>query len=163
MPAAWLHLCGVWQCEALRSVQGVLSQAWRASLLCLRKDSTSACTHIVNRPLKAPPKNNATVDPEKISYHVNRVGWHFPNKIVDLAAEWLGIQIGRRRPENGSGFTQGLGRRLRAHVNLSEEDRVRAAMRDLFPNMPEDSLEAIVEHAFAEVCDSIHIGRVTDH
>ncbi|KAL1629086.1 hypothetical protein SLS56_005640 [Neofusicoccum ribis] len=102
--------------------------------------------------VSAPPKNNATADPEKISFHVNRIGFHFPNKIVDLAAEWLGIQIGGPRPKskNGFGFTQGLSRRLRAHVDLSEEDRVRAAMRDLFPKMPEDSLEAIVEHAFAE-------------
>ncbi|KAF4542310.1 uncharacterized protein LTHEOB_7992 [Lasiodiplodia theobromae] len=91
-------------------------------------------------------------DPEKISFHVNRLGFYFPNKIVDLAMEWLGIQVNGARPrsQNGSGFTRGLGRRLKQHTNLSEEDQVRAAMRDLFPKMPEDSLEAIVEHAFAE-------------
>ncbi|EKG13004.1 protein of unknown function DUF2293, partial [Macrophomina phaseolina MS6] len=102
--------------------------------------------------VSAPPKNNATADPEKISFHVNRLGFYFPNKIVDLATEWLGITISGPRPrsKNGSGFTQGLGRRLKAYVDLSEEDRVRAAMRDLFPRMPEESLEAIVEHAFAE-------------
>ncbi|KAB2579511.1 hypothetical protein DBV05_g2057 [Lasiodiplodia theobromae] len=102
--------------------------------------------------VSAPPKNNATADPEKISFHVNRLGFYFPNKIVDLAMEWLGIQVNGARPrsQNGSGFTRGLGRRLKQHTNLSEEDQVRAAMRDLFPKMPEDSLEAIVEHAFAE-------------
>ncbi|KAL1652196.1 hypothetical protein SLS58_000323 [Diplodia intermedia] len=102
--------------------------------------------------VSAPPKNNATADPEKISFHVNRLGFYFPNKIVDLAMEWLGIHVNGARPrsKNGSGFTRGLGRRLKQHTNLSEEDQVRAAMRDLFPKMPEDSLEAIVEHAFAE-------------
>ncbi|KAL1389557.1 hypothetical protein HDK64DRAFT_307461 [Phyllosticta capitalensis] len=93
------------------------------------------------------PKSFARADPEKVSYHLNRVGFHFPSTIVDQAMNWIGIELnGRSR----AGIANNLGRRLRRYGQQPERVAVITAMKDLFPKMPHESVDIIVEHAFEQ-------------
>lgn len=101
-----------------------------------------------HRSVKTHPKSFARADPEKVSYHLNRVGFHFPSTIVDQAMNWIGIELnGRSR----AGIANNLGRRLRRYGQQPERVAVITAMKDLFPKMPHESVDIIVEHAFEQV------------
>ncbi|OCL06017.1 hypothetical protein AOQ84DRAFT_297813 [Glonium stellatum] len=115
--------------------------------------------HIVS----AKPKNKAHVNPEKIAHHVHRIGHHFPNEVVDQACDWLGYSYrgGTYQKNLDSLSTSRLARSLATHgTRMGLHDRpgtvhetsqqIRAAIRDLFPKIPDKDLEAIVKHAFRE-------------
>ncbi|KAF2754534.1 hypothetical protein EJ05DRAFT_504069 [Pseudovirgaria hyperparasitica] len=117
----------------------------------------SLVVHIVS----ATPKNKASTDPEKISHHLHRVGYHFPNAVVDQACDWLGYSIrgGQYRKDLDVLATSRLARSLAGHSKRlgldqgkgSEDDtktQVRSAIRDLFPKIPDKDLGEIVQHAF---------------
>ncbi|KAK7527009.1 uncharacterized protein IWZ02DRAFT_372439 [Phyllosticta citriasiana] len=102
------------------------------------------------------PSNVARADPEKVSYHLNRVGFHFPSAVVDQAMEWIGIQLnGRSR----AGIANNIGRRLKTYSSQPEKVAVRGAMKDLFPKMPEESLAVILEHAFQQGANRVGTAR----
>lgn len=115
--------------------------------------------HIVS----AKPKNKAHVNPEKIAHHVHRIGHHFPNEVVDQACDWLGYSYrGGTYQKNLDGIaTSRLARSLATHGSRmglhgrpgtvqETSQQIRAAIRDLFPKIPDEDLEAIVKHAFRE-------------
>ncbi|KAK8161884.1 hypothetical protein IWX90DRAFT_388721 [Phyllosticta citrichinensis] len=93
------------------------------------------------------PSSEARANPGKVSYHLNRVGFHFPSAVVDQAMEWIGIPLnGRSR----AGIANNIGRRLKTYGSQPEKVAVRSAMKDLFPKMPPESLAVILEHAFQQ-------------
>ncbi|KAK8163324.1 hypothetical protein BC567DRAFT_22051 [Phyllosticta citribraziliensis] len=93
------------------------------------------------------PSSEARANPGKVSYHLNRVGFHFPSVVVDQAMEWIGIPLnGRSR----AGIANNIGRRLKTYGSQPEKVAVRSAMKDLFPKMPPESLAVILEHAFQQ-------------
>lgn len=106
---------------------------------------------------QAAPKNKAHANPEKISHHTHRIGYHFPNNVVDKACDWLGYGI--RGGQYTKTFDALSTRRLATRLGLDARDtnaeqssgQIRAAIKDLFPLIPETDLEAIVKHAFREV------------
>jgi len=109
------------------------------------------------------PKNSIYRDPTKLSHHVHRVGHHFPLQIIDLAckkygykyhetrglkvldpqqaAEWIGpfVEAHDRPLSNERGYTASA---------VEDEQTARAAIREMFPKIPENDLEKIVYHAF---------------
>ena len=113
---------------------------------------------------KAKPKNKAHVNPEKIAHHVHRIGHHFPNEVVDQACDWLGYSYrgGTYQKNLDDIATSRLARSLATHGSRmglhgrpgtvqETSQQIRAAIRDLFPKIPDEDLEAIVKHAFREV------------
>ncbi|OCK77401.1 hypothetical protein K432DRAFT_304300 [Lepidopterella palustris CBS 459.81] len=115
--------------------------------------------HIVS----AKPKNRVHVNPEKIGHHVHRIGHHFPNEVVDQACDWLGYSFrnGTYQKNLDTLATSRLARSLATHggrMGLHDRpgtvqetrEQIRAAIRDLFPKIPDGDLEAIVKHAFRE-------------
>lgn len=89
--------------------------------------------------------------------------------MVDQACDWLGYSYSARAGVYQKTLdllrTSRLARSLAAHskklgfrdgkaTTLQEtSEQIRAAIRDLFPKIPDTDLEAIVKHAFREVND----------
>lgn len=104
--------------------------------------------------VKAAPKSKAQNDPEKLSHHIHRIGYHFPSAVVDQACDWLGYnsrngRLYRQLPKDLEDTR--LARRLAVHSRHETNDQIKAAVRDLFPQIPDADLEAIVKHAFRQV------------
>ncbi|KAF2428968.1 hypothetical protein EJ08DRAFT_560164, partial [Tothia fuscella] len=93
-------------------------------------------------------KKRAKIDSSRVGFHITRDGYYFPNKVVDYACEWLDYSIdkyGVTSPHN----TQ-LVRALRRHKGRDEKAQIEAAMRELFPKMPEETAAVVVGHAFGK-------------
>ena len=82
---------------------------------------------------------------KKLSLHLNRVGHHFRQTIVDQARASLGDdQLVGGGPEPG----------LPEPIPEKQEDinkQADAAIRDLFPRIPNTDRQMIIEHAFNKV------------
>ena len=113
--------------------------------------------------MKAKPVSRNAQDPEKVSFHVHRIGYHFNAEIVAQACEELGYvsfrdhfmkeadlkaqyeksRIARIMAQHGIRWNQD---------NTAQETpaQVRSAIKELFPKIPEDDLDQIVEHAWKE-------------
>lgn len=113
---------------------------------------------------QAAPKSKAHVDPDKISHHVHRIGHHFPNEVVDQACNWLGYtgRNGTFEKNFDLAQTSRIAQALEKHkknsgqgdaANSEQEtkEQIQAAMRDLFPRIPNKDMKAIVKHAFRQV------------
>jgi hypothetical protein len=112
-------------------------------------------------------------DPAKVSHHLQRIGYHFRSEIVETACETLGFF-----PYQGT-FITGADLKQKQHnsvvakafakmglnydrVQGNEEspEQVRAAIKELFPKIPQHDLDAIVTHAWAK--NSKRVGSATD-
>ncbi|KAF2188199.1 hypothetical protein K469DRAFT_566988 [Zopfia rhizophila CBS 207.26] len=132
-------------------------------------DLTEYCKEVCRRRglnvyiVSAKPKNKAHANPDKISHHVHRLGHHFPNKVIDEACDVLGYLFRggtyekSTRMLDSSRLARSLavhGNRMRLHdrpvTDTETKEQIRAAIRDLFPKIPEDDLTSIVKHAFRE-------------
>lgn len=110
-----------------------------------------------------------------LSEQVGRVGYHFPNAIVDQACRLLGVKLAK----SGSvDFEQESGRRSTRHtkpnvqanqakgkhkvsttIDLVEDEmsqkeldtQATSAIRELFPRIPEKDVHQIVARAFRKV------------
>jgi hypothetical protein len=114
--------------------------------------------------LQAKPKNKMHSDPEKLSHHVHRVGHHFPLQIIDLACSKFGYTYdeshGLQKAKDGD-RTNWIARRFedyssrqvkQGHPTTEKETKgyIHGAVREMFPKIPDDDLQAIVTHAFEE-------------
>ena len=102
------------------------------------------------------------VDPEKVSHHIHRIGYHFRSEIVDEAREELGYILHRnqfiKEADLQAQYAQSRMAQIMAKhgLHLHEPDlhetpaQVRAAIKELFPRIPEDDLEQIVKHAWEQ-------------
>lgn len=108
-------------------------------------------------------------DPEKVSYHIHRIGYHFKAEVVDDACEELGYTLHRghfikfddlQQQYNNSAVAAtlakyGIDPKLVENSNNKNHKRespeqVRAAIKELFPNIPDNDLNEIVKHAWEE-------------
>ena len=103
-------------------------------------------------------------DPEKLSHHVHRVGHHFPLQIIDLACSKFGYTYdenhGLRKAKDGD-RTNWIARRFEDYssrqvkqggpaTDKETKGYIHGAVREMFPKIPDDDLQAIVTHAFEE-------------
>ena len=127
--------------------------------------------------MQASNQNNAS----NLSHEVHRVGYHFPSTVVDKACNSLGITLSRsgqilqkrhssppvrQTPETQA--TKALRKaktKRQANTNKAVFPRLnvsqatldtdaKAAIKDLFPNIPDEDLYRIVRHAFEKVCSA---------
>jgi len=105
------------------------------------------------------------VDPEKVSHHIHRIGYHFRAEVVDQACAALKYTYYRGRylkeedlikQGEQSRLAQTLAKyhirpdALSASTPRETPQQVRAAIKELFPKIPDDDLESIVKHAWEE-------------
>ncbi|KAF2796270.1 hypothetical protein K505DRAFT_300582 [Melanomma pulvis-pyrius CBS 109.77] len=125
--------------------------------------------HIVS----AKPRSKAHENPEKISHHVHRIGFHFPNEVISEACDMLGYYVRNgvyhksARDHNSTRLARSLanyGQRMALHgrpaTETESKTQVRDAVREMFPKIPEKDLSAIVSHAFQE--GSKRVGNATE-
>ncbi|USP76020.1 hypothetical protein yc1106_03294 [Curvularia clavata] len=114
---------------------------------------------------QAKPKNKMHSNPEKLSHHVHRVGHHFPMEIISLACSKFGYTYdetsGLRKVKDDGDRNDWIARRFEDYssrqagqgqptTEKETKSYVDGAIRDLFPKIPDDDLQAIVDHAFEE-------------
>jgi hypothetical protein len=89
-----------------------------------------------------------------LSQHVHRIGYHFPSTVVAAACSELGLYLtsaGKAVPFHTLGTLQ------ESPPSNSEVDQIiinteaRDAIRDLFPNIPDNDLNQIIKTAFQKV------------
>lgn len=81
-----------------------------------------------------------------LSHQVHRIGHHVRETIVDEARASLGPSIDQMLP---------VSRGAPEPIPKSQEEydaQVDAALRDLFPRIPNTDRQMIIEHAFRRVC-----------
>jgi len=81
----------------------------------------------------------------KISEHIHRSGYHFREVIVDEAREIVGETV-VSKPANPYGFIEPIPD-SQEEINKQAD----AAIRDLFPRIPNTDRQMIIEHAFKKV------------
>ncbi|KXT01487.1 hypothetical protein AC578_4526 [Pseudocercospora eumusae] len=99
---------------------------------------------------------------QKVSHHIHRIGYHFRSDVVEDACQQLGYIPNRGRfvkeaelaDENEKSR---MARAMAKHGIIMDEpakqetdEQVRAAVKELFPRIPEEDLQAILQHAWAE-------------
>jgi hypothetical protein len=114
---------------------------------------------------QAKPRNRMFTDPEKLSAHVHRVGYHFPDEIISLACSKFGYVYdearGLREDKSGAARTNWIAQsiedystRQAAHgrpaTQRGDKEQTRGAVREMFPKIPEVDLHAIINHAFEQ-------------
>lgn len=100
-------------------------------------------------------------DPSKISHHIHRVGYHFRSDVVDDACQELGFTYHNNRFVKEKDLVtinerSVMARAMAKHgIHLNNEtqretdDQIRAAIKELFPRIPEEDLKEILRHAWA--------------
>lgn len=108
------------------------------------------------------PYNKHALDPEKLSHHVHRIGYHFESKIVEEAAQELGFVPLRggfvsEREYQQQHHQSRMAQIMASHgfkpsqaVSAETPAQVRAAIKELFPNIPAWDLDEIFRHAWEE-------------
>jgi hypothetical protein len=92
-----------------------------------------------------------------------RVGYHFPNQVVDEACENLGYVCqngtfrkvtGNYLPSRDVRVLEDQGRRIglpTSRTAKESEEEIRGAILEGFPKIPIADLQGVLSHAFAEV------------
>jgi len=96
-----------------------------------------------------PTKPARANDPHNVGFHIDRDGFYFARETVDKARDWLGYEVDR----SGKPFKPNheLAQSLKRHNQPDEMAQINAAVRELFPKMPEKTAKKIVKHAFGKV------------
>lgn len=87
-----------------------------------------------------------------LSQQVHRIGFHFPNAVIDSVCRKYGIRLTSKGTVVGDGNFDSFGNGL--HNSEPEKDQLtinteaRDAIRDLFPNIPDNDLFQIIKTAF---------------
>ena len=106
-------------------------------------------------------------NPDHVSHHIHRVGYHFKAEVVESACKQLGYtahggvymrEADLQMQHKDSRLAQVLakysipGEKLLGRAQSQREtlDQVRAAIKELFPKIPEQDLREIVHHAWEE-------------
>ncbi|EME48774.1 hypothetical protein DOTSEDRAFT_49180 [Dothistroma septosporum NZE10] len=113
--------------------------------------------------VNAKPVSRHAIDPEKVSHHIHRVGYHFRSEVVEDACQELGYihhnnqfvkEADLRAREEHTRMARAMAK-YGLHLDQAEQqqetdDQVRAAIKELFPRIPEADLQAILKHAWEE-------------
>ncbi|BCR87006.1 DUF2293 domain-containing protein [Aspergillus chevalieri] len=84
-----------------------------------------------------------------LSQHVHRIGFHFPSAVVATVCMNLGLSLtaaGRVVPVHGVGGHIRSDSQELSQIEINTE--ARDALRDLFPNIPDNDLNQIIKTAF---------------
>jgi len=121
-----------------------------------RKQQNSSLTRSQRKSIT--PSNS-----HKVSAYLHRIGYHFHSGIFDEACNVLGYRsrggkLVRESDEPNSGFARVMARYGAQFDELSErqpmaneEIKVKKAIRELFPRIPDHSLNDIFQTAWKEV------------
>lgn len=93
-------------------------------------------------------KNNAS----DLSQQIHRVGHHIREYIVDRALEELGLDSVNEPELIGQGDAQV--EKIPEKQNDIDK-QADAALRELFPRIPNTDRQQIIDHAFQKVCDAV--------
>nr|POE47698.1 hypothetical protein CFP56_01029 [Quercus suber] len=119
--------------------------------------------------MQAKPVSKHAWNIQKVSHHIHRIGYHFRAEIVEQACEELGYVPLRdhkfvkpedmNKPDKHTRLTETLAK-YGINMQLSAEtreplDQVRAAIKELFPKIPEEDLNQIVNHAWQKGSDRV--------
>ncbi|CAG8127022.1 unnamed protein product [Penicillium olsonii] len=86
-----------------------------------------------------------------LSQHVHRIGYHFPSTVVAAVCSELGLYLtstGKTLPIYAMGRTENRSRAASEVSQVTINTDARNAMRDLFPNIPDQDLNQIIKTAF---------------
>ncbi|CAK3891845.1 Hypothetical predicted protein [Lecanosticta acicola] len=112
--------------------------------------------------VNAKPVSRNAVDPDKVSHHIHRVGYHFRGEILDQACGELGYVFfedsfvkekdlaAQHEQSRISQMMAKFGIRPDAPNRRETDDQIRAAIKELFPKIPEEDLKEILRHAWEE-------------
>ncbi|KAK0934390.1 hypothetical protein LTR29_014052 [Friedmanniomyces endolithicus] len=119
--------------------------------------------------VNAKPVSRNAQNPSHVSHHIARIGYHFRADIVDEAREQLGyvlyrgkfvketdLQIERQQAAQDSAVARAFERQgvsadhIRQKSQGETPDKVRAAIKELFPKIPDFDLDEIVRRAWEE-------------
>ncbi|KXT13616.1 hypothetical protein AC579_9763 [Pseudocercospora musae] len=112
--------------------------------------------------VNAKPVSKHAHDPEKVSHHIHRIGYHFRSDVVEDACQQLAYLPNRGRFVKEADLADEneksrMARAMAKHGIIMDEpakqetdEQVRAAVKELFPRIPEEDLQAILHHAWAE-------------
>lgn len=108
---------------------------------------------------QAKPVSKHATDPQKVSHHIHRVGYHFRSDIVDEACEELGYiyhhgrfikEAALQAQRQQSRMAQIMAKHGVPFNETIEEtpEQVGAVIKELFPRIPDDDLNQILQHAW---------------
>ena len=89
-----------------------------------------------------------------LSQHVHRIGYHFPSTVVAAACSELGLYLtssGKAVPFHSLGSHQENPPATTEVDQITINTEARDAIRDLFPNIPDNDLNQIIKTAFQKV------------
>ncbi|KAH0172627.1 hypothetical protein KCU67_g1651, partial [Aureobasidium melanogenum] len=122
--------------------------------------------------VSAGTRRNGPTDPQKLTHHVHRVGYHFRSDIFDQACNFLGYREvnGKLIRDTGfdttSRFERTIARfapRLELNANnrsTEQSTKVKKYIRELFPKIPEEDLEEIYKRAWEQ--GTTTVGNASD-
>jgi hypothetical protein len=112
-------------------------------------------------PLQALSSNVAQLDQttphmstHNLSQHVHRIGYHFPSTVVAAACSELGLYLtsaGKAVPFHTLGALQANPPANSEVDQVTINTEARDAIRDLFPNIPDNDINQIIKTAFQKV------------
>ena len=116
---------------------------------------------LANLHIQASPRNADGFNPAKVSYHIYRIGYHFRREVVEEACEALGYvpyentfitTADLQQKQHDSVIAQAFAKHGanfdRVKGNEETPDQVRAAIKELFPRIPQNDLEEVVTRAW---------------
>jgi hypothetical protein len=122
---------------------------------------------------QAAPVSQHAWDPAKVSHHIHRIGYHFRCEIVEEACETLGYvpydgtfitTADLQQKQHNSVVAQAFAKMGlnydRVKGNEETPEQVRAAIKELFPKIPQNDLDEIVTRAWEK--DTKRIGSAQD-
>ena len=122
---------------------------------------------------QAAPVSQMARDPAKVSHHIHRIGYHFRCEIVEEACEALGYvpyegtfitTADLKQKQHNSIIAQAFSKQGltydRVKGNEETPEQVRAAIKELFPRIPQNDLDEIVTRAWEK--NTKRIGSAQD-
>lgn len=123
--------------------------------------------------LQAAPKSESHINPLKVSHHIHRIGYHFRCEIVEEACATLGYvpydntfitTADLQRRQQDTMVAKALAKHGvtwdRVSANEESPEQVRAAIKELFPRIPQNDLDEIVSRAWEK--GENRVGNATD-
>lgn len=123
--------------------------------------------------MQAKPISKRAEDPERVSFHIHRIGYHFKSEVLEEACTELGYIYHRDRfvketdllqQHRDNALAQTLAKYGLRHNPLKDAqganarespEVVAAAIKELFPRIQDADLDMIVKHAWAEGSDRV--------
>ncbi|SMY19907.1 unnamed protein product [Zymoseptoria tritici ST99CH_1A5] len=108
------------------------------------------------------PRNSASTRFDKVSGHIHRIGYHFQQDVLRTAAQELGyvfhgydgtcVKAADVQAQNEESAMAKLLKKHGIALNKGPEresrEQIQAAVRELFPKIPQEDLEFIYDHAW---------------